>query len=62
LRSKNAQYKSTKKLVNEYKNEIKVLENTKKILSDQAEDLGEFMANLEKSKGIEGYTGIENQI
>ena len=62
MRSKNAQYKSTKKLLGEYKNECKVLENTKRILSDQAEDLDGFMQNLEKSKGIEGYTGIENQI
>ena len=62
LRSKNAQYKSTKRLLNEYKNECKVLANTKRILESQAEDLGEFMQNLEKSKGIEGYTGIENQI
>ena len=39
-----------------------VLNRTKKLLESRAEDLGEFMKNLERSKGIEGYSSIEDKI
>ena len=39
-----------------------MLSRTKKILQSRAEDLGEFMKNLERSKGISGYSNIEEQI
>jgi intraflagellar transport protein 81 len=60
LRSKNAVFKQMKKTLGEIKSEVTVLNRTKKILTDRAEDLGEFMQNLEKSKGIAGYSGIED--
>jgi len=39
-----------------------VLNRTKKVLETRAEDLGDFMKNLERSKGIEGYSNIEDKI
>jgi intraflagellar transport protein 81 len=62
LRGKNAQYKQMKKVIGEIKNEVLVLNRTKNILQSRAEDLGEFMQNLEKSKGISGYSNLEEQI
>jgi len=62
LRGKNAQYKQMKKQLQEIKAEVNVLNRTKKILQTRAEDLGEFMKNLERSKGISGYSNIEEQI
>jgi hypothetical protein len=49
-----------KKILNEIKSECAVLNKTKKILTSRAEDLGEFMQNLERSKGITGYASIED--
>lgn len=51
-----------KKQLQEIKAEVNVLNRTKKILQSRAEDLGEFMKNLERSKGITGYANIEEQI
>ena len=51
-----------RKVLSEIKSEITVLNRTKKILQSRAEDLGEFMKNLEKQKGISGYSNIEDQI
>ncbi len=51
-----------KKQLQEIKSEVNVLNRTKKILQSRAEDLGEFMKNLERSKGISGYSNIEEQI
>jgi hypothetical protein len=48
-----------KKQLQEIKAEVNVLNRTKKILQSRAEDLGEFMKNLERSKGITGYANIE---
>lgn len=48
-----------KKQLQEIKSEVNVLNRTKKILQGRAEDLGEFMKNLEKQKGISGYANIE---
>lgn len=41
---------------------MQVLNKTKTILQSRAEDLGEFMQNLERTKGIAGYSNIEEQI
>lgn len=60
LRGKNAQYKQMKKSLDEIRNEVKVLERTKDILQSRAEDLGEFMQNLERTKGISGFSNIED--
>ena len=48
-----------KKQLQEIKSEVNVLNRTKKILQSRAEDLGEFMKNLERSQGISGYSNIE---
>lgn len=62
LRGKNTQYKQMRKVLSEIKSEVTVLNRTKKILQSRAEDLGEFMKNLERQKGISGYSNIEDQI
>lgn len=62
LRGKNTQFKQMKKVLTEIKSEVTVLARTKTILQSRAEDLGEFMHNLEKSKGIAGYSNIEEQL
>ena len=62
LRGKNNDYKQLKKVLTEIKSEVTVLNRTKKILESRASDLGEFMKNLERSKGIEGYASIEDKI
>jgi intraflagellar transport protein 81 len=60
LRGKNTQYKQMKKVLQEIKSECNVLKRTKDILQDRAEDLGDFMRNLEKQKGVTGYSNIED--
>lgn len=62
LRGKNNEYKQLKKVLQEIKSEVTVLNRTKKLLESRADDLGEFMKNLERSKGIEGYSSIEDKI
>lgn len=49
-----------KKVLQEIKSECNVLKRTKDILQDRAEDLGDFMRNLEKQKGVTGYSNIED--
>ena len=51
-----------KKQLQEIKSEVNVLTRTKKLLQGRAEDLGDFMKNLERQKGISGYSNIEEQI
>jgi len=51
-----------KKTLQEIKSEVTVLNRTKKLLESRAEDLGDFMENLEKAKGIAGYSQIEDKI
>lgn len=62
LRGKNTQYKQMKKVLSEIKSEVNVLKRTKSILQGRAEDLGEFMKNLERTQGVSGYSNIEDQI
>lgn len=62
LRGKNAQYKQKKKVLSEIKSEVTVLQRTETILKSKADDLGEFMKNLEKKQGISGYSNVEEQI
>lgn len=62
LRGKNAQFKQMKKVLGEIKSEVTILDRTEKILKDRAENLDEFMKQLEKKKGIAGYSNIESQI
>jgi intraflagellar transport protein 81 len=62
LRGKNTQYKQMKKVLGEIKSEVTVLGRTKSILEGRAENLGEFMQDLERKQGIQGYSQIEDQI
>ena len=52
LRGKNQQYKKMRQQLSEIKSEVTVLNRTKKILQSRTEDLGEFMQDLERKKGI----------
>jgi len=62
LRGKNTQYKQMKKVLGEIKSEVTVLSRTKQVLQSRANDLDGFMQNLERSRGIQGYSNIEEQI
>jgi len=62
LRGKNTQYKQMKKVLGEIKSEVTVLTRTRSILESRAEDLGDFMKNLERKQGISGYADIEDKI
>ena len=62
LRGKNAQYKQMKKVIGEIKGEVTVLARTEQILKSRAENLDEFMVDLEKKKGIAGYSNVNDQI
>jgi len=48
--------------LSEIKSEVTVLQRTETILKSKADDLGEFMKNLEKKQGISGYSNVEEQI
>jgi intraflagellar transport protein 81 len=60
LRGKNTQYKQMKKVLGEIKSEVTVLGRTKSILESRAENLGQFMQDLERKQGIQGYSQIED--
>ena len=62
LRVKNNNYKTMKKTLDEIKAEVNVLDRTKQILKDRAGDVDEFLRELEKKKGIQGYSSVEDQI
>ena len=62
LRGKNAQYKQMKKVLSEIKAEVTVLARTEQILKSRAENLDEFMRDLEKKKGVSGYTNVQDQL
>lgn len=62
LRVKNTQYKSMVKALDEIKSEVSVLFRTQTLLKSRAENVDDFMADLEKKKGIEGYSKIDEQI
>eukprot|EP00163_Fabomonas_tropica_P026040 TRINITY_DN4634_c0_g1_i1.p1 TRINITY_DN4634_c0_g1~~TRINITY_DN4634_c0_g1_i1.p1 ORF type:complete len:580 (-),score=187.01 TRINITY_DN4634_c0_g1_i1:127-1866(-) len=62
LRDKNNQYKQLKGSLNEMRAEWGILQRTKEILSQRSEDLGEFLKNLEKARGVEGYTETQAKI
>ena len=51
-----------KKVLTEIKAEVTVLSRTEQILKSRTENLEEFMKDLEKQKGISGYTNVNNQI
>lgn len=45
-----------KKVLGEIKAEVTILLRTENILKSRADNLDEFMKNLERSKGISNYT------
>jgi hypothetical protein len=49
-----------KKVLGEIKAEVTVLARTEQILKSRAENLDEFMRDLEKKKGISGYTNVQD--
>ena len=62
LKEKNAQHKQRQKSLEEFKAEVKVLERTKEILKSRAGNVDEFLRELERKKGIAGYSTVEDQI
>ena len=48
-----------KKELEEIRQELNVLSRTDQILKSRAGDLDSFMKNLERKKGISGYTKVE---
>ena len=59
LRGKNAQFKQMKKVLNEIKAEVNVLARTESLLKGRAENLDEFMRELEKKKGVAGIQDVQ---
>jgi len=51
-----------KKSLEEIKAEVTILDRTKNILKDKAGDVNDFLKDLEKKKGITGYSKVEDQI
>jgi len=48
------------KHLEEIKAEVKILEGTKEILKSRAGNVEEFLKDLEKKKGITGYSSVED--
>lgn len=62
LRGKNAQYKQMKKVLGEIKSEVTVLGRTESILKSRADNLDEFMRDLEKQRGISGIQDVQDKL
>jgi intraflagellar transport protein 81 len=60
LRVKNNAFKVMKKSLDEVKSEVTVLDRTKQILKDRAGDVDDLLRDLEKKKGIAGYSNVED--
>jgi intraflagellar transport protein 81 len=60
LRVKNNAFKTMKKSLDEVKSEVTVLDRTKQILKDRAGDVDDLLRDLEKKKGIAGYSNVED--
>lgn len=58
LRGKNAQYKQMKKVLGEIKSEVTVLDRTVAILKSKDASIAQFLSDLERKKGISGYTNV----
>jgi hypothetical protein len=57
---KNNAFKVMKKSLDEVKSEVTVLDRTKQILKDRAGDVDDLLRDLEKKKGIAGYSNVED--
>lgn len=62
LREKNNGFKSMKKVLDEIKSECTVLDRTTTILKSRAQNIDEFMKDLEKKEGVQGFSAMEDQI
>lgn len=62
LRVKNTEFKKMKKTLDEVKAEVNVLNRTKQILKSKAGDVADFLADLERQKGVQGYTKVDEDI
>ena len=62
LRVKNQQFKKMKKTLDEIRSELTVLTRTENILKSRADNIEELMANMEKEKGIQGYSKMEDKL
>jgi len=60
LRVKNNAFKTMKKALDEIKSEVTVLDRTKQILKERAGDVDDLLRDLEKKKGITGYSNVED--
>jgi len=60
LRVKNNAFKTMKKQLDEIKAEVTVLDRTKHILKEKAGDVDDLMKDLEKKKGIQGFSQVED--
>ena len=58
LREKNKKYKVMKKELGEIRAELNILSRTEAILTSRAGDIDDFLKQLERQKGISGYTNI----
>lgn len=59
LREKNTQHKQMIKHLEEIQAEVKILEQTREIIKSKAGNVEEFLKDLEKRKGIAGYSSVE---
>lgn len=62
LRVKNNQFKVMKKTLDEIKSEVTVLDRTKQILTQKDADAKDMLRQIEKEKGITGYSEVEDNI
>lgn len=62
LRSKKEKYKKMKKNLEEIRSELAVLSRTEQILKSKAEMNDDLVKKLEESKGIAGYSKIEDEL
>lgn len=56
LRVKNNQFKGMKKILDEIKSEVTVLDRTQQILKSRAENVDEVMREIERKQGIAGFS------
>jgi len=62
LREKTVKYRSMKKKLSTIQSESVVLHRTEAVLKSRCTNLSDVMANIEKSKGVEGYTSTEKTL
>ena len=62
LRGKNQKYKKMKKELEDIRSELAILTRTEQILKNKAEMNDELMKKLEESKGISGYSKVEEEM